>query len=143
MQGRPLTERLAGRLAEGSGQPASHLIVEEVWLAVVDGSLATGERLPTARQLAITLGVSPRSVERAYDELERRGVTVTRTGHGTFVSLAPPSDEARSRHRRFAELCREAVAGTEALGFTVDDLLDALAEFRSVGRDPLTKDGGP
>lgn len=141
MEAHMLTQRIAGRLADGSRDPAAYLIVEEVWLAVVEGSLATGERLPTGRQLAIALGVSPRTVERAYEELERRGVIVTRRGSGTFVTLAPPSEEEHTRHRQLAAVCREAVERAEALGFQVDDLLDAIAEFRTADRDSPSQDG--
>jgi GntR family transcriptional regulator len=130
-----LVQRLATRLREGSPKPASYLISEELWLAVVEGSLDVGQRLPTTRELAIALGLDPRSIERAYDELERRGVTVTRQGAGTFVSLAPASEEARERHQQFAELCADAVQRASALGFSVDDLVDALAEYRIAERD--------
>jgi GntR family transcriptional regulator len=134
----PITQRLAFRLAERPAEPVAHLIVDDLWLAVVDGSLESGERLPTARQLAIDLGVSPRSIERAYTELERRGVIATRAGQGTFVSLAPPSEAERERHQDFADLCRRTVQRAASLGFGVDDLLDALAEFRTANRSPAS-----
>ncbi|HEX6132893.1 MAG TPA: GntR family transcriptional regulator [Longimicrobiales bacterium] len=134
MDTRHLIDRLAARLREAGSQPVAHAVVEELWLAVVDGSLDSGERLPTPRELAIELGVSPRSIERAYEELARRGVVVSRAGAGTFVSLAPPSDEDRTRHEQFAALCREAVERADALGFDVDDLIDALAEYRTAER---------
>lgn len=130
----PITGQLAARLAERTGEPVAQLIVEELWLAVVEGSLASGERLPTTRQLAIDLGVSPRSVERAYAELERRGVIATRPGEGTFVSLAPPSEAEQTRHAEFAALCRETVERAARLGFSVNELLDALSEFRTANR---------
>lgn len=133
-----LVQRLTVRVRLGGGDPVSRLVVEEIWLAVVDGSLASGERLPTSRELAIALNVSPRSIERAYAELERRGVTVTRAGAGTFVSLGPPSEEDRVRHQQFAELCRDAVTRAADLGFDVDELIESLAEYR--GRAP---DGSP
>ncbi|MFO7261500.1 MAG: GntR family transcriptional regulator [bacterium] len=132
----PIVQRLSRRLAAGGGEPVAHLIVEELWESVVMGWLPTGARLPTARQLAIALSVSPRSVERAYAELERRGVIRTRPGEGTFVRLDPPSAEEQERRRAFAALCREVVARTRELGFSLDDLLDALAEYRTVaGRE--------
>jgi GntR family transcriptional regulator len=131
-----ITQRLALRLADSPAEPVAHLIVDDLWLAVVDGSLDSGERLPTARQLAIELGVSPRSIERAYSELERRGVIATRAGQGTFVCLAPPPEAERARHQEFAELCRNAVDHAARLGFGVDDLLDALSEFRTASRSP-------
>lgn len=135
MDANELLRRLTVRLREGSAEPVAHLIVEELWLAVVDGSLESGERLPTPRQLAIGLNVSPRSVERAYTELERRGVTVSRAGAGTFVSLAPASESDRARHQQFAALCRATMEQAAALGFSLDDLIDAFAELRTADRD--------
>jgi GntR family transcriptional regulator len=135
-----IVERLKLRLGDIGAQPVAHGVVEELWLAVVDGSLESGERLPTARQLAIALGVSPRSIERAYAELERRGVTGTRPGAGTFVSIEPASETDRSRHQAFAALCRETVEQAAALGFGTEDLLDALAEFRTADRDDSSRE---
>lgn len=135
METNELVERLAARLREGGSDPIAHVVVEELWLAVVDGSLESGERLPTPRQMAIALGVSPRSIERAYAELERRGVTVSRAGAGEFVSLATASESDRASHQQFAALCRETVDRATALGFQIEDLLDAIAEFRTAKRD--------
>ena len=119
------------------------MIVDDVWLAVVEGTLETGERLPTARQVAVALGVSPRVVEGAYRELETRGVVATRPGEGTFISLAPPPDQERERHRRFAELCRAAFEEARDLGFGVDELIDALAEYRGIERDRPDRTSSP
>lgn len=135
MEPSALVQRLAGRLRGSPSEPVAQVVVEELWLAVVDGSLESGERLPTSRQLAIALGVSPRSIARAYTELERRGVTVSRAGAGTFVSLESTSESDRARHQQLAALCRDAVERTRALGFDIDDLLDGIAEFRSADRD--------
>lgn len=127
----PLTQQLADGLAAGTGEPVAHRIVETIWLAVVEGALEIGERLPTARQIAIALGVSPRTVERAYRQLEERGVVEVRTGEGTFVRLVLPSEEERVRHRDFAALCRTTVERSRELGFSLDELLDALSDFRT------------
>lgn len=132
MGSQELTNRLAESIAGRTSEPIAHLLVEEVWLAVVEGRLETGQRLPTARRLAVALGVSPRTVERAYAELERLGVAATRRGEGTFVGLDPPPEAERERHRRFAGLCRETVERARELGFGLDELLDALAEFRTM-----------
>lgn len=129
-----IARRLATRLADQPGEPMAHVIAEDIWLAVVKGRLGTGERLPTQRELAIALGVSPRTVERAYAELGRRGVTAAQPGAGTFVSLVPPDEAAHARYRDLAALCRDTVARADELGFGVDDLLEALAEYRAETR---------
>lgn len=143
MDASELVPRLAVRLRESGADPVAHVVVEEMWLAVIEGSLESGERLPTPRQLAIGLNVSPRSIERAYAELERRGVTVSRAGAGTFVSLAPASESARARHQEFAALCRKTVEQAAALGFDIDELMDAFAEFRTADRDDPSDDRSP
>jgi GntR family transcriptional regulator len=142
MAARELMGRLTARLRAGGAGPASQLITEEIWVAVVEGDLDVGARLPTSRELAIALGVSPRSIERAYEELERRGVVVTRQGAGTFVSLAPASDAERVRYTQFAALCAEAVQRSVDLGFDVDTLIDALSEFRAGERTNPSKEPG-
>ena len=131
----PLSQRLASGLDPTSGDPVAHQIVEHVWLEVVEGLVETGERMPTVRELAIQLGVSPRTVKWAYDELERLGVTSTRPGEGTFVSLTPAPDEERRRRKEFLSLCSDAVKRAQALGFGVDELISALAEYRVVERE--------
>ncbi len=140
MELHPLAERLAARLADGAGQPVATLIVDDIWEAVVDGSLEGGERLPTARELAVALRVSPRIVEHAYDELERLGVIATRVGEGTAVSLTRPSEAELERRRELGTLCAELVERARELGFGVEELLDALAQYRETStRSPFTE----
>ncbi|MEX2527611.1 MAG: GntR family transcriptional regulator [Gemmatimonadota bacterium] len=135
MDASELIQRLVAGLAGGREQPASHVLVQEVWLAVVEGELTTGQRLPTVRKLAIELGINPRTVERAYEELERLGVVSTRMGEGSFVSLSPPPEEERERRRAFQDYCVEVVAGARKLGFSLEELLDALSDFRDTERN--------
>lgn len=62
------------------------LIADEISLAVNDGRLAPGTRLPPQRDLAYELGVSLSTVTRAYAEALRHGIVVGEVGRGTFVS---------------------------------------------------------
>src|SRR5262245_28701150 len=50
--------------------------------AIEEGSLRDGDRLPTERELAATLGVSRASVREALRVLEMYGVLVARPGTG-------------------------------------------------------------
>lgn len=138
-----LAARLAAQLDAAAKEPLSQQIADHVWLEVIEGSLETGERLPTVRELAVALGVSPRIVERAYAELERLGVVATRAGHGTFVSLGPPAEAARERRRELLRVGREALERAEALGFTVEDLLDMLVELRTARSEAEPSNPGP
>lgn len=137
-----LADKLAAALDPGAEKPVSSQIVDQIWLEVISGTIETGERLPTVRQLAVHLGLNPKTVDRAYEQLERLGIVSTRPGEGTYVRLNVPDDDAR-RRRGELELCGlEAVARAEALGFSVEDLLDMLddirTEKRNQGRDRRT-----
>lgn len=52
------------------------------------GVLTTGTRLPTLKELAARLGVTPGTVNRAYELAQRRGLVEGEVGRGTFVREA-------------------------------------------------------
>jgi DNA-binding transcriptional MocR family regulator len=54
------------------------------------GVLVPSSRLPTHRELARSLRVTPVTVTRAYAEAMRRGLVESTTGRGTFVRAAVP-----------------------------------------------------
>lgn len=114
----------------GSEVPLYRQISDYVWVAVANGSFETGDRLPTVRQAAIDLGVHPDTVSRAYKELDLLGVVVRRGGEGTFVGLRASAKKELERYRCLEDICREAVSRAEQAGFSVDDIVDTLAELR-------------
>ena len=61
-------------------------IADAVQAAVVDGSLAPGDRLPPQRQLAAQLDVDLTTITRAYDEARRRNLLEGRGARGTYVA---------------------------------------------------------
>lgn len=130
-----IASRLVHHLDRSGDRPLSRQIVEFVWEEVVSGAVETGERLPTVRQLAIDLGVSPTTVERAYTELMRLGVAESRPGEGTFVSLSPPPDEAREQLRALERIGRDATDRIRLLGLSLDDLIEFLTEVRDMRRE--------
>ncbi len=68
-------------------------LAEALASAVAGGELALGERLPSERDLAGTLGVSRTTVVAAYRELESRGLARGHVGRGTFVVGGSGADD--------------------------------------------------
>ncbi|MBL8514672.1 MAG: GntR family transcriptional regulator [Betaproteobacteria bacterium] len=61
-------------------------IMDQISTKVLAGDWRPGQALPSIRELASASGVSVITVKRAYLELERAGVIVTRQGKGSFVA---------------------------------------------------------
>ena len=99
--------------------------------AIATGRLATGDQLPTVRQLAVELSVNANTVARVYAELERAGVLETRRGVGTFVTATPAQAHPPKQHeKRLRAFVTRLLADATAAGFTLEDLLDGLEAHR-------------
>lgn len=67
-------------------EPIYLQIVELVKKNIAIGDLIPGEKLPSVREMSKDLGVNPNTLQRAYGELERLGITYTKRGMGSFIS---------------------------------------------------------
>ena len=63
---------------------------------ILSGVLATGERLPSVRELAAQLAINPNTIQRAYRELEAEGFIYSIAGKGSFAAaLTEVTDRRR------------------------------------------------
>ncbi len=70
---------------ERSDAPLYLALVDALAADISAGKLRSGDRLPTHRELAGAVGASIGTITRAYAEAERRGLTRSKVGNGTFV----------------------------------------------------------
>jgi DNA-binding transcriptional regulator YhcF (GntR family) len=61
--------------------------------AIAVGRLKAGEKLPSHRDLSEQPVIAPRTVKKAYDELELAGFLETQRGGGTFVCARLPQPD--------------------------------------------------
>jgi DNA-binding transcriptional regulator YhcF (GntR family) len=86
-----------------SGGPSASRPVDTDWLArhlrfnFYLNRLAAGDRLPSVRDLARTLHMSPNTALELYKELENAGVVETRPRSGTFLRRVGTEDERTHR----------------------------------------------
>jgi GntR family transcriptional regulator/MocR family aminotransferase len=69
-----------------SARGLSDQIYRNLRLAIVEGRLVPGQRLPASRELARQLDVSRNTVATAYERLAAEGFVTGRVGSGTFVA---------------------------------------------------------
>ena len=96
-------------------------IMEQIKQKIAVGDWAAGQAIPSIRQLAVDIGVSVITVKRAYLELERDGIIVTRQGKGCFV--ASDSDVgARIREQELEQHLEQAVRSAAMMGLSQKSL---------------------
>jgi DNA-binding transcriptional MocR family regulator len=66
-----------------------HGIATGIARLITTGDLAPGDRLPTVRELATELGVSPATVSHAWQTLSAAGLITSRGRSGSFVRAEP------------------------------------------------------
>ncbi len=115
-----------------SGVPIYRQIIDQVKSAIAMGAIGPGDRLPTVRQLSVDLSVNPNTVSRAYTELELTGLVETHMGSGTFVGTKPVHQDEVERHRILDQICQEFLSRASSHGFTLDDILESLAQRKSL-----------
>lgn len=69
-----------------SSKPIYEQIIEQVKLNVMKQYLKPGDAIPSVRKLALELEITPGTVAKAYQELERQQIIETIRGKGTFIA---------------------------------------------------------
>jgi DNA-binding transcriptional regulator YhcF (GntR family) len=115
--------------------PPYEQIRAQIEAMVASGTLASGDRLPSIRQLAHDLGLAPGTVARAYNELELSGLVTSRRRTGTTVAENGPRP-TQERRRRLTEAAEQYARTARLLGANLDDAQDAV-------RHALTPNPGP
>ena len=124
-----------------SGVPIYVQIVEQVRHAVEVGGLKAGEHLPTVRRLAEDLTIAPNTIVKAYNELQRKGLVVSRPGVGTVVAEGVEEVARERRVEAVFERLRLLVRDAAALGISEDELWARLdSEFERASQS--TEQGG-
>ncbi len=107
--------------------PIYQQLAQQIRAALARGELAPETGLPSVRQLSRELVINPNTVARAYTELEREGLLVSRPGRGIFVAQ-PRNDLTRAaRDRRLTEQLDRWLTEAVHLGYAADEVLALVA----------------
>jgi GntR family transcriptional regulator len=110
------------RVLPGSPVPLGEQIAACVRGAVANGTVAPGERLPPAREVAESLGVNVHTVLRGYQRLRDEGLIELRRGRGAAITAYPgTADQAR-----LTEAVHRLISQARALGLTDKEFLDLV-----------------
>ncbi len=103
------------RVDASSGGPLFEQIASSIRKSVSQGVIRPGERLPTAKALAATMGINIHTVLHAYQVLQNEGSIELRRGRGATVL-------AKSEATLVDGLVDQVVAEARVAGISVDEL---------------------
>ena len=107
-------------------RPIYEKVKEQLRRLILSGALPEDSRLPSVRELAVSLTVNPNTIQRAYRELEQEGTIVSVPGKGSFVALGGSAKAARMQELK--EKLNALAAEFESLGVTRDELARIIKE---------------
>lgn len=114
-------------LSAHSSTPMYAQIMEQIVAKVMAGQWQAGEALPSIRALASDSQVSVITVKRAYLELERAGVIVTRQGKGSFVADALDATRTLA-HQEFQAQLRGLLEAARKLGMNPEEVMSRVGD---------------
>ena len=112
-------------ISQTDGRPMYLQIMEQIKQRVAVGDWKPGDKIPSIHELAVGLQVSVITIKRAYLELEREGVLVTRHGIGSII--AEDADLGVKMYRQELDKHLEEAAKLAALiGLSSEELQERI-----------------
>jgi GntR family transcriptional regulator len=112
-------------ISQADRRPMYLQIIEQIRHRIAVGDWKAGDELPSIRALAVSTQVSVITVKRAYLELEREGVIVTRQGKASFVAEQGDLSSQLRREELDQHLAAAARIGRE-LALTPEEVIERM-----------------
>ncbi|ASR49436.1 GntR family transcriptional regulator [Paenibacillus kribbensis] len=111
-------------------QPLYEQVLNQVRSSIAKGEIEMGSKMPSVRDLAQELRMNPNTVMRAYQELERDGLTEKRRGLGTYVTSS--GERINSFREQLARTYIDQFLGQmSSLGLSWEDVQQYISSKQS------------
>ena len=103
-------------------------IIEQIKTDIISGKIASGERLPSVREMALSLKVNPNTVQKALSDLEALGLIYTERTNGKFVTEDNGLIEKYKKDHADI-LSKKFLSSMQSIGFDEMAAINYLKEF--------------
>ena len=109
-------------------RPICPQICEQICVAIASGEFSAGEKLLSVREIALLAGVNPNTVQKSFEELERRGVIHSVRCSGWYVNenVEGAVKEVHSIREKKTE---EYLAAMSQLGCRKEEIIKYLNDY--------------
>lgn len=111
-----------------SRTPVYEQVITQVEKFVLAGILTAGDKMPSVRNLSMELSVNPNTIQKAYTELDRRGITCSVPGKGNFIS-ENALEILREDRKNHLEDLSNVVGELKLAGIPYEDVRDYVVKI--------------
>ena len=112
-----------------SSKPIYEQIIEQMKYNVMKKYLSPGDAIPSVRKLALDLKVTPGTVAKAYQELERQGVIETIRGKGTFIASKIEIKQDEDKINMIRKQMSTHILELKMMGYGMKEILDMVKDL--------------
>ena len=111
-------------------RPICPQLCEHLCVLIATGKIGAGEKLMSVRELAVSAGVTPNTVQKSFEQLEQKGIIHSIRGSGWYVN---------EDTQLAAEIMRKLVADKTTsylndmydLGLTKESIIEMIKEYQN------------
>ena len=100
-------------------------VIRDIEKKMIQGALRLGDKLPSARELAMMYQINPNTSNRIYRELELMELCYTKRGLGTFVT-EDKNKLLKVRREMADQVLMEFLGEMKDLEFTEDEIVNEI-----------------
>lgn len=110
-----------------SAEPVYEQLKSQIRKSILWGTLKEGDRLPTIREIALTLSINPNTIARVFRELTIEGYLKSEPGIGTFVSKIPEDKLHQDKVEQFRRILKSCLLEGKIMGLTPQEINEIFA----------------
>ena len=115
-----------------SRTPIYEQIINQYKQRIISGMLSPDDTIPSVRALSLSLSINPNTVQKAYNEMERSGISYSVPGVGRFVSADSKKIILTEADSTLSSFC-ETVSELKALGISKSQIDEKINNIYSYG----------
>lgn len=110
-------------------RPICPQLCERICVLIATNEIGAGEKLMSVREVALSAGVTPNTVQKSFEQLEQKGVIYSRRGAGWYVN-----EDIHVAQEMMRELIHSKTSAylsdMRSLGLTNDEIINAVKEYQ-------------
>lgn len=107
-------------------KPIYEQIIEQIKVNAIKGFLKEGDMIPSVRKLAIELSITPSTVAKAYQELERQKIIETIRGKGTYISSSLNIKQDEDITKKAVDYIKSSILELKMMGMSKNNILNIV-----------------